>query len=186
MSPVRRHSGKMALEIKGYAHYPRDRAVMVFLYGHHGTKLPSWFKKHDWGVEVVSVMTNLFQDRYSEGLSEYQEKEFSIRISAPERAALEMLYHVSGKVTFDEASLIMENLAGIRPPLAQDLLMNYNSIKVKRLFMYLAYKLAYPWVEKLDPSKVDFGRGSRSILAHGMPDKKYKITVPRSNREDQV
>lgn len=178
--------GKTALEMKGYAHYLRDRAVMVFLYGCHGTKLPTWFKEHDWDVEVVSVMTNLFPDGYSEGLSEYQEKEFSIMISAPERAALEMLYHVPGKVTFDEASMIMENLAGLRPPLVQNLLMNCNSVKVKRLFMYLADKLSYPWVEKLDPSRINFGRGNRSIVAHGMLDKKYKITVPRRSREEVV
>ena len=178
--------GKTALEMKGYAHYLRDRTVTVFLYGRPGTKLPTWFRKHDWDVGVVSVMTNLFPDGYSEGFSEYREQEFSIRISAPERAALEMLYHVPGKVTFDEASLIMENLAGLRPPLVQDLLLNCNSVKVKRLFMYLAERLAYPWVEKLDPSRVDFGRGNRSIVAHGMLDKKYRITVPRGNREEPV
>lgn len=178
--------GKTALEMKGYAHYLKNRIVTIFLYGRPGTKLPTWFREHDWGAEVVSVMTNLFPDGYSEGLSDYRENEFSLKISAPERAALEMLYHVPGKVSFDEATLIMENLAGLRPPLVQNLLLNCHSVKVKRLFMHLAEKLAYPWAEKLDTSMIDFGRGNRCIVVHGTLDKKYKITIPRSNEEEPV
>jgi hypothetical protein len=178
--------GKTALEMKGYAHYLGDKIRKVFLYGRPGTKLPAWFKEHNWGVEVVSVMTNLFPDGYNEGFSEYRERDFTVRISAPERAAMEMLYHVPGKVSFEEALLVMENLSGLRPTLVQDLLLNCNSVKVKRLFMYMAEKHAYPWVGQVDTSKVDFGRGNRSVVAHGTLDKKYKITVPKSTMEEPV
>jgi hypothetical protein len=129
-------------------------------------------------------MINLFPGGYNEGLSEYREREFTIRISAPERAAMEMLYHVPGKVSFEEALLVMENLSGLRPQLVQDLLLNCNSVKVKRLFMYMAEKQAYPWVEQVDTSKVDFGQGNRSVVPHGTLDKKYKITVPKSVMEE--
>jgi hypothetical protein len=178
--------GKTALEMKGYAHYLGDKLRTVFLYGRPGTKLPAWFKKHDWGVEIISSMTNLFPDRYNEGLSEYKEREFTIRMSAPERAAMEMLYHVPSKVSFEEALLVMENLSGLRPLLVQNLLLNCNSVKVRRLFMYMAEKHAYPWVEQVDASKVDFGGGNRSIVVHGTLDKKYKITVPRIDMGEPV
>jgi hypothetical protein len=178
--------GKTALEMKGYAHYLGDKIRTVFLYGRQGTKLPAWFKKHEWGVKIVSVMTNLFPKGYNEGLSEYREREFAITISAPERAAIEMLYHVPGKVSFEEALLVMENLSGLRPLLIHDLLLNCNSVKVRRLFMYMAEKHSYPWVKQVDISKVDFGLGNRSIVVHGTLDKKYKITVPRSSGEEPV
>lgn len=178
--------GKTALEMKGYAHYLGGKLRTVFLYGAPSTKLPTWFKKHDWGVDIVSCMTNLFPDRYDEGLSEYGEREFTIKISAPERAAMEMFYHVPGRVTFEEASLVMENLNSLRPALVQKLLLKCNSVKVRRLFMYMAEKHNYPWVEQVDVSKVDFGEGNRSVVMHGMLDKKYKITVPRSSMEEPV
>ena len=107
--------GKTALEMKGYAHYLRDKIKTVFLYGQPETKLPTWFKQHDWGVELISSMTNLFPKGYNEGLSEYREREFAVKISAPERAAMEMLYHVPGKISFEEALLVTENLSALRP-----------------------------------------------------------------------
>jgi len=178
--------GKTALEMKGYAQYLGGKIKTVFLYGRQGSKLPTWFKRHEWGVEMVSAMTKLFPKGYNEGLSEYREREFAIIISAPERAAMEMLYHVPGKVSFEEALLVMENLSALRSPLVQDLLLNCNSVKVRRLFMYMAEKHAYPWVAQVDTSKVDFGQGNRSIVANGTLDKKYKITVPRSSGEEPV
>lgn len=178
--------GRTALEMKGYAHYLGDSIRTVYLYGRPGNKLPAWFKGHDWGVEIVFVTTNIFPDGYNEGLSEYREREFAVKISAPERAAMEMLYHVPNKVSFDEALLVMENLTSLRPSLVQDLLLNCHSVKVKRLFMYMAEKHAYPWVEQINTSKVDFGRGNRSVVAHGVLDKKYKITVPKSTFEETI
>lgn len=178
--------GKTALELKGYAHYLTDKIKTVFLYGCPATKLPTWFKKHNWGVEVISAMTNLFPNGYNEGLSEYRERDYTVKISTPERAAMEMLYHVPGKVSFEEALFVMENLSGLRPLLVQNLLLNCNSVKVRRLFMYIAEKHAYPWVEQVDTSKVAFGQGNRSIVAHGILDKKYKITVPRRSVEEPI
>jgi len=52
--------------------------------------------------------------------------------------------------------------------------------------MYIAEKHAYPWVGQVDISKVAFGQGNRSIVAHGALDKKYKITVPRSSVEESI
>jgi hypothetical protein len=99
---------------------------------------------------------------------------------------MEMLYHVPGKVSFEEALLVMESLSSLRPSLVHDLLLNCNSVKVRRLFMHMAEKHAYPWVAQVDTSKVDFGQGNRSIALRGILDKKYKITVPRSSGEEPV
>lgn len=178
--------GKTSLEMKGYAHYLGDKVKRIYLYGRPGTKLPTWFKNHDWEVELVSAMTNLFPDDYNKGLSEHKEKDFTLIISAPERAVMEMLYHVPSKVSFEEALLVMENLSSLRPQLVRDLLFKCNSVKVRRLFMYMAEQHAFSWLGQIDTSKLDLGQGNRSIVSHGKLNKKYKITVPHSSIEEPV
>ena len=89
-----------------------------------------------------------------------------------------MLYHVPTKVSFEEATLITENMISLRPGLVQNLLESCNSIKVKRLFMYLVEKHEHTWVQKVDLSNVYFGEGKRSIVKNGKLDKKYNITIP--------
>ncbi len=174
--------GKTALELKGYSHFVPVRQK-VFLYGERGSSLPAWFRKSMKPGEYEYVRTNLFAPGYANGLSELSSGEFTVTISAPERAAMEMLHLVPKDVGFEEASLIMENLAGLRPELVQKLLEACRFVKVKRLFLYLSEKYAHPWFSRLDLSKPDLGKGKRQIVPHGMLDKKYQITVPRQERE---
>jgi hypothetical protein len=130
--------------------------------------------------------TSLFPGNSHEGFSEWKEREFSIRISSPERAAMEMLYLVPEKVSFEESLLIMESLVTLRPENVQKLLEICRFVKVKRLFMYMAEKHKHPWVGKLDLSRIDLGRGKRRIVSGGKLDPKYQITVPRERREGTV
>lgn len=173
--------GKTALELKGYAHYLPAQKGKIFLYAEPGLMLPAWFRGDRLGVELVVTRTRLFPPAIGEGFSDLQEREFSIRISAPERAALEMLHLVPGGVGFDEALPIIENLVSLRPAVVQRLLEVCRFVKVKRLFMYMAERHGHPWVKQLDLSKVDFGKGKRLVVAGGRLDPKYQITVPREN-----
>ncbi len=91
---------------------------------------------------------------------------------------MEMLHLVPRKVGFDEAQLIMENLVTLRPAVVQGLLMECSSVKVKRLFLYMAERQKHPWLSKLDLSKIDLGKGKRMIVPNGRYDAKYQITVP--------
>ena len=170
--------GKTALERKGYAHYLPARQMRVFLYGPRGLALPVWFKGDRFGVEFVVTRTNLFPPESREGFSEFKEKDFSVRISAPERAMMEMLHLVPQKVGFDEARLVMGNLVTLRPEVVQRLLEACGSVKVKRLFLYMAESQEHEWLSKVDLSKVDLGKGKRMIVSHGRYDPKYRITVP--------
>jgi hypothetical protein len=173
--------GKTALELKGYAHYLPSGKKTVFLYGAQGQVLPKWFRGERLGIDIVMTRTNLFPANSKDGLSAFRERDFSIRISSPERAAMEMLHLVPGKIRFEEASLIMENLVSLRPDIVQTLLIKCRSIKVKRLFMYMAEKQGHSWVSDLDASKTDIGRGKRVIVPNGKYDTKYHITVPRDD-----
>jgi len=178
--------GKTALELKGYGHYSPEGKRTLFLYTQPGIILPVWFSGERFGISVVLTRTSLFPANSREGFSEWKEREFSIRLSSPERAAMEMLYLIPEKVGFDEALLIMENLVTLRPEIVQKLLEICRFVKVKRLFMYMAEKHNHPWVGKLDLSRIDFGRGKRRIVFGGKLDPKYQITVPKNRGKETV
>ena len=176
--------GKTALELKGYAHYLPSGKRKIFLYGSQGLVLPAWFKGDRLGVEITMIRTNLFPAEL--GLSEFKENDLTLKISASERAAMEMLHLVPGKVGFDEAFLIMENLATLRSEMVQRLLVTCRSVKVKRLFMFMAEKHGHSWVSELDLSSIDLGKGKRVIVPKGHFDTKYRITVPRNHYEEDA
>jgi hypothetical protein len=176
--------GQTALELKGFSHYGRLGAGKCFLYAPSGTRLPKWFRQFEWGVGINFKATNLFPPGLPKSFSDYKHKELMVTISAPERAAFEMLYHVPAAITFEEAFLIIESLISLRPHIVQNLLENCNSVKVKRLFMYMADQHKHPWLDNINSSNIDFGKGKRLIVSNGMLNKAYNITVPRVSGEE--
>lgn len=171
--------GKSALQLQGYAHYlPLGKDVTVTLFGSPGCKLPAWFKQHPWGVKARYTATRLFSSDANQGMTKKEMGAYSISLSAPERAMMEVIYSVPTEETFDEAKLLMEGLTTLRPRVVQTLLERCAFQKVKRLFMVLAESCAHPWVNKLDLSKVDFGTSKRMLVKGGHFDSKYNISVP--------
>jgi len=175
------HCGaRTALELQGYSQYVALKTRDVFLFGPAGQKLPLWFGKYDWDVSFTYKMTGLFPDSLSASYVNFPWGDLSIRISSPERAAMEMLYHVPAKQGFDEAMRIMESLLSLRPELVQKLLESCASIKVKRLFLYMVQAASLPFMTKLNLKKVNLGKGDRTIIRGGRLDPQFRITVPRS------
>jgi len=74
---------------------------------------------------------------------------------------------------------VMESLLTLRPVLVQELLEACTSVKVKRLFLYMAQTANLPFVQKLDLTKTNLGKGDRTVVKEGRLDPKYRITVPR-------
>lgn len=171
--------GRTALELKGFSHYGRAGFEKCFLYAVSKTRLPKWFRQFNWGVDIHYKATNIFQPGLAGSFSNYMHKELTIKISAPERAAMEMLYYVPSEQGFDEALKIMESLMSLRPEMVQTLLENCGQIKIKRLFLYLSDRLNLPWFKELDLSRINIGKGKRVIATNGVLDKKYLITVPK-------
>lgn len=168
---------KTALQMQGYAHFlPLRKEPAATLFGAPGTRLPAWFRRHNWGLDLRYSTAKLFSD--ATGLTHKELGTYAITISAPERAIMEVLHLVPAHQSFDEAGLLMEGLSTLRPRLVQALLEQCRSVKVKRMFMFLAEARNHAWVKRLDLSKVDFGRGKRMIVKGGRFDPKYKITVP--------
>ena len=77
----------------------------------------------------------------------------------------------------------MEGSTNLRPKVVQSLLENCNSIKVKKLFLYLAEKCNLPWLTKLDLDQINLGGGKRKIGEGGVFDSKYMISVPQIRME---
>lgn len=171
--------GLTALRLKGYANNIPLQNEKVFLFGYKAAKLPRWFKNYNWGFNIQLTTTNLFPKDCTMGFSEYPQADFSIQISSPERAAFELVYHVPKYVTFSQSLLIIENLTTLRPNVVQELLRLCSSIRVKRLFLYMADYHNQPWFKKIDISKVYLGKGKRVVVKNGVLDKKYLITIPK-------
>ena len=112
------------------------------------------------------------------GLTQKDLGSYAVTISTPERAIMEVMYGIPRDASFEEAALLMEGLTTLRPRMLQVLLEQCHSVKVKRLFMYLAEDCSHAWVKKLDVSKVDFGKGKRMLVKGGRFNSKYNITVP--------
>ena len=72
----------------------------------------------------------------------------------------------------------MEMMTTLRPALVQQLLEECSSIKVKRLFLYMAEKAGHNWFSALNLSKLDLGKGIRNISATGRYDNNYQIIIP--------
>lgn len=73
----------------------------------------------------------------------------------------------------------MENLNSLRPDMVQLLLEQCTSVKVKRLFMYMAEKAGHAWFQYIKTDNIDYGDGKRSIVKNGVYIPKYQITVPK-------
>ena len=103
--------------------------------------------------------------------------EVDLEVATLERAALEMMYLVPKRQSYEEAFQAMESLTSLRPQVVQQLLVCCTSVKTKRLFMHAAERANHAWLKHLDLSKVDFGSGRRTIHAGGHLDKKYDLVV---------
>ena len=168
--------GITAIELRGYTHYLSFSARAVVLFGNPGTKLPAWFEAHTWSRRVMLVTTGVFAGT-EKTTSTVPVDEVELEVATLERAALEMMYLVPKRQSFEEAYQVMESLTSLRPKAVQQLLECCTSVKTKRVFMHAAERANHSWLKHLDLSKVDFGSGRRTIHAGGRLDKKYDLVV---------
>lgn len=169
--------GKTALALQGKAHYLSLGQASKTLFGSASEKLPTWFKQADWSNQVRYYSSSFLPPKL--GLVDFECKTFSIKISSPVRALLECLYLAPQHQDLVECYQLLEGLNNLRPQQVQELLVACSSVKVKRLFLYLAKKSNHSWVDKLDISQLNLGTGKRSIVANGVFIPEFAITVPK-------
>ena len=198
--------GYTALELQGYGHYISAKLpVRIHLYGSKAP--PGWLYK--LGLDkrfFFHKVKRLFPaDEYSPTKQQFgdwdsakqcfakpavlpeqtkkknwSDKQMPLIISSEARAALELLDDIPKRERFDDAGYILEKLALLDPAIAEQMLVQCRSIKVKRLFMWFAELQEQPWFEKIDISKIDLGSGNRVIAKQeSYLDAKYQITFPR-------
>ncbi|MCD4655785.1 type IV toxin-antitoxin system AbiEi family antitoxin [bacterium] len=172
-------AGITALQLQGYAHYvPLGSYSNVYLLGSTGTKLPKWFDEYSWKRRIKFKTSALFGKSCKYALISITRKKYEITVSSPERAMLELLQAIPAEESFEHAKNIMEGLTTLRPDITQNLLEMCRSVKVKRLFLFIAEQCNHAWFKKIDTKKVDLGKGKRMIVENGRLDPKYLITVP--------
>lgn len=115
----------------------------------------AFIKEHAWGAELPPVY-----------------------FSCPEKAILELLMDLPDDVTFEHADELMQGLVNLSPRKLNELLQVCKSVKVKRLFFWLAKRQSYPWFSKLNAKDYDLGSGKRVVAKGGKLDKEFLITVP--------
>ncbi len=175
------HPGAIsAFDLRGYAHYLALDGREVVLFARAKTRLPSWFRNHQWSQPVRLVTTGTFANE-EDAVSTVKVEDVELAVATLELAALEMMYLVPKRQSFEEAMQVMESLAALRPHVVQRLLETCRSVKAKRLFMSAAGRLGHPWLDDLDLSRVDFGAGKRTIHPGGHLDRKYNLVVADTN-----
>jgi len=172
------HAGALtALSADGHRHYARSGKGTVFLFSETGTTLPKWFREYPWTERM-----NLTQTRFLPkglGVRVAEMDGFLLQASAPERAILEALHLAPREVDLVEAAQVLEGLRTLRPKVMQGLLEGCTSIKVKRLFLYLAKRAGLPVVRHLNREGISLGSGERMIVPGGVHVPEFGLTVPR-------
>lgn len=178
------HQGaETALALMGKSHYLGLGKKVVYLFGSKGERLPSWFTNHNWEVETVYVASGFLPA--NTGMIETELKNYTISLSSPARALMECLYLAPQKQDLKECFEIMEGLNNLNPADVQELLAHCTSVKVKRLFLYLAQKAGHVWFKHLNLNIIDLGSGNRSVVANGVYIADYLITVPKDLEPDE-
>jgi hypothetical protein len=174
---------RSAFSVQGKSHYLElsTKKIILFAANKDG-RLPAWFKNFDSPIEVELHSSDFLP--HDLGLLDFSTKEFNIKISGEIRALMECLHLVPKHQELIECYELMEAMNNLHPKKVQELLCNCRSIKVKRLFLYLAEKAGHEWFNYLDLSNIYLGVGKRKIVEDGVLDEKYKITVPKSWRSN--
>lgn len=179
------HAGGItALVRQGYGHYLRLGEESITLFTSPKTNTPKWFKAYSsWKGQLKLIQTNVIPPYV--GITEHQGPNWRINISSPERALLECLYCAPKSISWVECYELLEGLNTLRPNLLTQLLNETKSIKVKRVFLYLADKLQHPWYKHLVLDDVDLGLGDRLLEKGGVYIPKFKLVVPSALAEIQ-
>lgn len=187
--------GRTALELHGLSHYLSMTAQEVQLYV--SKPPPSWVNKIPLKQRFVFHSTNLFKtdDGKIDRSKDYRQanfmdykwgaSEWSLCVSTPERAILELLDELPTHESFHQADMLMEGLSNLRPNYLNTLLADCRSIKTKRLFLWFSQRHNHAWFQTLDTENVDIGKGKRMIVPGGKLDPKYLITVPEEFANDR-
>jgi hypothetical protein len=147
--------GKSALDWHGVRHYLTQRPVLT-LYGWTAARLPAWFTER---FPADYHRKRLFAEPPGLPLhaGPFENRDGAPRVSAPERALLEVLSEVGGRQSLAEAEDLVESAYTLRAEVLGELLGRCTSVKTVRLALNLGRQRALPWAARLDPAHLPTG-----------------------------
>lgn len=165
-----------ALELSGFSHYvPMGKPLLMV--GHPiEEKVPKWMKNEGFEYHLKFFSTKMIPTNH---LTTFNLGEYKMLVSVPEKAFLECLHLAPKQYGYLDLFYIMEQLTTFRTKVVQDLLEKTDSIKVKRLFLYMAQKAGHEWFNGIDLSKISIGTGKHQFAENGVYLPEYMITIPK-------
>ncbi|MCO4753974.1 MAG: type IV toxin-antitoxin system AbiEi family antitoxin domain-containing protein [Bacteriovoracaceae bacterium] len=176
-------SSRSSLELHGHTHFvPMGYRSIIYLKAYEEKSLPSWIKKLRMNFEISFKRSSLLKKESF--LEEYNANGFLVKVSCRELAILELIDDLDLSGGLETAQSYVESLITLRSTKLQEVLESCNSIKVKRVFLYLAQKVNLPCLKDLKIEKIYLGRGKRVIVEGGELNNAYQITVDRDYGEN--
>ena len=181
--------GRTALNVQGFRHYLAfSENETIYMYGDS----PNWLKRVPTDQKFATRSRSLFQhsdvgidekqgfeiDDEQEAVISFSEHRFSLIMSSPERAILEMLNEIPKNESFHMVDKLFEGLTNLRPNLLEELLQLCSSIKVKRYFFVFADRHRHAWRKYISTTGINLGSGPRFIFEGGRIHPEFKISVP--------
>lgn len=147
--------GKSALDWYGVRHY-LSQQPLLHLYGWTAARLPGWFTER---FPAEYHRKRLFAEPPADPLhaGPFEKRSGAPRVSAPERALLEVFSEVGVRQPLQEARELVESAYSLRADVLRDLLLHCSSVKTVRLCLQLGRELSLPWAAKLDPAQLPTG-----------------------------
>ncbi len=177
--------GVTSFELLGKGHFvPMSKRQAVSLFS--TSRPPGWLRHLPLNVDLQWHGTaRLWGDMAAPGefcTQAYQWREDlpPLIMARPERALLEVLSLVPKVISFELADSLFQGLTSLSPAKMAVVMQTCTSVKVKRLYFWLASRYDYPWTKHLQPQDYDLGSGKRLIAPGGKLDKRFMITVPEA------
>lgn len=165
-----------ALELKGFSHYITMGKPDAVVFSPVKPPLPKWLNDAELDMNLVEVSTKVIGDI---GIEQMDYQGQALTVSSPERAIMECILLSPSHYDLMDVYYLMEMLTSLRASLVQQLLENCTSVKVKRMFLYMAEKARHRWFAKLDCSRISLGSGTRSYAKNGVKIGAYDIVIPK-------
>lgn len=167
-----------ALELKGFSHYISMGKPTAIVFAPVRPPLPKWLSDVELDMNVAEVSSKVIG---TTGIEQMDYQGQTLTVSSPERAIMECILLSPSRYDLTYVYYLMEMLTSLRVAIVQRLLEECTSVKVKRLFLYMAEKAHHRWFSKLDLSRISLGQGTRSLA------KKSKLggdsTLINSNKD---
>lgn len=168
-----------ALELAGFNHYvPMGKPLLIVF--HPRQHVPEWISCDVFDRTFKTFSTDAFTEPQ---VTKIKVNNQDLLTSTPEQAFLECLLLAPLQYAYMDLFYIMEQLTTLRHGMVQKLLETTKSIKVKRMFLYMAEKANHYWYSMLDTTGIDLGTSKLQLVENGVYVSKYKITVPKELHE---